>query len=154
MKRFVAMVAVAAMAVGAGAAEAAIKKGKFVGQTAKGDPMGLKVNKNNEVFAYFYDGVHLKCTDGDELDTPSGADRIQTPNDVPFTISSSRKWSIRARDNDNGVGWDVAARFNKAGTKTKGTLSVFALFNEQSEQDPNGNIRCEVKNLKFTLKRK
>ena len=154
MRRVVALLAVGGMAVGAGTAQAAIDKGKFTGETTAADPMGLKVSKKHEVKAFFYDGVHLKCSDGDSLDTPTGSDRIQTPNSVTFPISSKRKWHIRARDNENGVGWDAFGKFNKAGTKVHGTLSVFATFNDQNQQDPNGNIRCEVKNLPFTLKRK
>jgi len=154
MKRaVVTLVAIVATGLAAGTADAAVKKGKFTGKTAQDDPIGVKVDKRQRVHSFFFDGVTLKCTDGDTVDTPTGADRIQTDASERFPIEQ-RRWGIRARAKDKSFGWDVAGRFSRSGKKTTGTLSIFALFNEQGHQDPNGSVRCQVKNLEFTLRRR
>ena len=151
----VALVTVVAVGLGAGSADAAVTKGKYTGKTAKGDPMGLKVDGQQRVYAYFYEGVKLKCSDGDTVETPVDEDRIETPSTKPrFPITPQRRWGIRARNDELGFGWDVAGRFNRRSSKTTGKLSIFATFNEKGQQDPDGSIRCEVNNLKFTLRRR
>ncbi len=155
MKRVLATaVLTAALVAGATVAEAAVKKGTFAGKSSAGDPIGLKVDGKGKVYAFFYDGVQLECSDGDSFDTPTGANRIQTPNSVKFKVSSTGKWTIKARNTKTGFGWDVAAQFKSKGARTTGTLAVHAKFNEQNQQDPNGSIDCESKKLAFTLKRK
>jgi hypothetical protein len=155
MKRvLVIAVLTAALVAGATVAEAAIKSGTFTGKSSAGDPMGLSVGGKGKVYAFYFEGVRLECTDGDAFDTPKGANRIQTPNNIKFRVSSAGKWTIKSRDKERGTGWDVAAKFQSKGAKTTGTLSVFATFNDQNEQDPNGSIKCKSKELSFTLKRK
>jgi hypothetical protein len=150
----VAALTLALALVTAGTAEAAITKGSFAGKLSNGKPVGLKVDRKGKVYNFFYEGVTLKCSDGDSLTTPSGKDRIITPSKVKFKVNSKRAWGIRARNNDTGFGWDADGTFNSKGTKSTGTLSVFATFNDQNQQDPNGSIRCESGALKFTVKRK
>ena len=155
MKRVATIAAVVlATTVGVSAAEAAISKGTFAGKTSKGDPVGLKVDKKHRVVSFYYEGVTLSCTDGDSITTPTGKDRVITPTSVKFKINAARKWGIHAKNDDTGFGWDADARFNASGSKTTGTLSIFATFNDQNEQDPNGSVRCESGDLKFSLKRK
>jgi hypothetical protein len=155
MKRVLVIAVLAAtLVVGATVAEAAIKRGTFKGKTSAADPVGLSVNASGRVVNFYYEGVKLECTDGDSFDTPTGANRIQTPNSVKFKVSSKGKFTIRARNKENGFGWDVAGRFRSKGAKTTGTLKVRAKFNDQNQQDPNGSITCESAKLSFTLKRK
>jgi hypothetical protein len=155
MKRVLAIaVLTAALVVGATVAEAAIKKGTFTGTTSAKDPVGLKVDSKGKVYAFYYEGVKLECTDGDAFDTPVGDRRIQTPNKVKFKVSSKGKWAIAARNKSTGFGWDAAGRFKSKGAATTGTLQVRAKFNDQNQQDPNGSIDCESDKLTFSLKRK
>jgi len=155
MKRvLVIAVLTAALVVGVTVAEAAVKKGTFSGKSNAGDPIGLKVNKAGKVYAFYYDAVRLECTDGDAFDSPTGKDRIQTPNDVLFKVNAKRKFSIKANNSQTGFGWEATGKFNKRGKKVAGTLKVHAKFNDQNQQDPNGSITCTSKNLTYTLNRK
>jgi opacity protein-like surface antigen len=155
MKRVLAVaVLVVGLIAGATMAEAAIKKGTFTGKTNAKDPVGLKVNRSGKVYAFYYESVRLTCTDGDAFDSPSGSNRIQTPNDVLFKVNSKRKFAITARNQQTGFGWDATGKFNSKGTKVTGTLSVHAKFNEQNEQDPNGSVNCTSQDLTFSLARK
>jgi len=155
MKRvLVIAVLTAALVVGVTVAEAAIKKGTFTGKSNAADPIGLKVNKAGKVYAFFYDGVRLSCTDGDAFDSPTGKDRIQTPNDVLFKLNSKRKFTITAQNKQTGFGWEAGGKFNAKGKKVTGTLTVHAKFNDQNQQDPNGSVNCTSKSLTYTLNRK
>jgi hypothetical protein len=149
----VAAVAVIWLGIGAGAADAAIKKGRFVGQSVQGDPMGLRVDSQQRVHRFYFEEVTLDCTDNTSVDTPRGRGaRFETPKSFKAP-TRDRRWGIRTNnDAETGVGWQVQGRFNRKGTKTTGKLSIFALFNEEGQQDPNGSIRCEANNLRFTLK--
>ena len=155
MKRvLVIAIVIVATVAGATVAEAAIKKGKFTGKTSAGDPVGFKVDRKGRVYSFYYEGVTLTCTDGDSFDTPTEAvDRVQTPPNRKFTVTRG-KWGITARNSQTGFGWDVSAKFNSKGTRNTGTLSIFATFNEQNQQDPNGSIRCESGKLSWTAKRR
>ena len=154
MKRaFVIAVLTAALVAGASVAEAAISKGTFKGKTSARDPVGFKVTKSGKVKSFYYEGVRLSCTDGDEFDSPTGSERIQTPSKVVFPVSSKRKFHIRARNNDTGFGWDAYGKFSKSGNKDTGTLKIFAQFNDQNQQDPEGSIHCESEKLPYTAKR-
>jgi hypothetical protein len=139
MKRVLATaVLTAALVAGATVAEAAIKKGTFTGKTTASDPVGLKVDKSGKVYAFY---------------SPSGENRIQTPGDVKFKVSSKGAWKIKARNKQTGLAWDAAAKFKAKGTQATGTLVIRSTFNEQNEQDPNGSIKCESEKLTFSLKR-
>jgi hypothetical protein len=155
MKRVLAIaVLTAALVAGATVAEAAINKGTFSGKSSAKDPIGLKVDKGGKVYAFYYDAVRLTCTDGDAFDSPTGKDRIQTPNDVKFKPNSKRKFVITANNSQTGFGWEVAGKFNSKGSKVTGTLKVHAKFNEQNQQDPEGSINCtSAKGLTFALNR-
>jgi hypothetical protein len=160
MKRALLTGMVIATVVGATVAEAAIKKGTFTGKTSAADPVGFKVGKRGKVYSFYYEGVTLKCTDGDSFDTPTGTPkpdqpgRVQTPSKVRFKVTSKGKWGIQARNTKTGFGWDVDAKFRSKGERSTGTLSVFATFNEQNQQDPNGTIRCESDELSWSAKRR
>ena len=143
------------MAAGASPASAKIARGTFAGTTSKADPVGFKVNKKGRVLSFFYDAVTLTCTDGDSFDTPTGTDRVQTPRKVKFNVSARRrKFSITARNKATGFGWDAVGTFTRTGNRISGTLKVFATFNDQNQQDPDGTIRCESGQLTWSATRK
>ena len=148
------LLVLAVMAAAAAPASAKIARGTFTGTTAKADPVGFKVNKKGRLLSFFYDAVTLACTDGDSFDTPTGADRVQTPTRVKFDISAKRKFGITARNEQTGFGWDAKGTFNARGTRATGTLKIFATFNDQNQQDPNGTIRCESGELAWSARRK
>jgi hypothetical protein len=155
MRRGLAVLAVSAVAVaGASAAEAAVSKGSFAGKTSAGDPIGFRVDGKSRVYSFYFEGVTLKCSDGDSFDTPVGSDRIQSPKSVRFTISKDRRFGFTARDKQAGNGHDVSGRFSSSGNRTSGTLSIFARFDEQNHADPNGSVSCSSGKLKFSVKRR
>lgn len=155
MKRVLALCAatVAIPLATAGAADALIRAGTFRGTTTVGDPVGFKVDSLGRVYSYYYDGVRLRCTDGDQFNTPAGSNRIQTPFRTRFPVRRFNRWSIRSRTAATGVGWDVAAQFLSQGSRAAGTLKVFARFNERNDPDPQGSIRCESGTLRWSAPR-
>jgi hypothetical protein len=155
MKRaLVVAVVVGATVVGASVAEAAIQKGTFTGKTTAGDPVGLTVVKKNRVADFYFETVHLTCSDGDQFDTGKGSNRLQSPAGKRYTVSSKRKFSIKDHNDQAGNGWDVKGKFTSDGSQVTGTLSVFATFDTSNNATPNGSVKCKSANLKFTAKRK
>jgi hypothetical protein len=140
--------AIGVIALSGGVAEAV--GGGFRGKTSAGDPVGLKVDGRGRVYAFFYEGVRLECSDGTEVDTPSGANRVQTGG-ARFRVAKNGRWSI-SREERTGFRWDAAGRLR--GRKATGTLRVFATYDEQDNQDPDGSVRCESGRLGFALKRR
>jgi hypothetical protein len=152
-KSIVTAAAVAAVAVGGTVADAAVKKGRFAGKTEEKDPIGFKVTKTHKVVNFYLDGVTLRCSDGDELETPTGEDRFELPSSLKYKISKSRRWHFAVK-NDSGVKIKANGRFNKKGTKARGKLYVTARFDSQSgDQDPNGDVLCQSHHLKWNAKR-
>lgn len=141
---------IAAIALGSGVAEASVG---LAGKTSAGDPVGLKVDSRGRVYAFFYEGVRLECSDGTSVDTPSGANRVQTSGSSRFRVAKNGRWAISRRESATGFGWDATGRFRSKGARTNGTLRVFATFDEQDNQDPNGSVRCESGRLAFTISR-
>jgi hypothetical protein len=149
----VATAAVAALAVGGTAADAAVKKGKFAGKTAEDDPVGFKVTKSHKVVGFYLDGVTLRCSDGDQLDTPKGDDRFVLPSSLKFKIKKSRRFKFSV-SNDSGLRIKANGRFNKKGRKAVGKLYVTARFDSESgDQDPNGDVLCQSHRLKWVARR-
>lgn len=154
MRRVLAIaILIAGLVAGASVAEAAVKKGAFTGRSSAQDPMGLKVSRGGKVYAIYFEGVRLQCSDGDAFDMPSGANRVQTPNGTLIRVGTKRRFSIHARNASSGFGWDAAGRFDARGSRVAGTLEVHASFDEQDRQDANGSVRCTSGTLSFSLKR-
>jgi hypothetical protein len=145
---------VVAGVTGASVAEAAIRSGTFAGKTSAADPVGFKVDSSGRVISFYYEGVHMTCSDKDSIDTYTGKDRIQTPVRSKFKVSSKGKWSIKARNPKTGFGWDVKAGFKSKGASASGTLKVFARFDNTNTQNPKGSITCTSGTLKWSAKRK
>jgi hypothetical protein len=153
MKRFlVTSVLIAATVTGASVAEAAAQRGKFTGATTASNPVGFKVNRKHRVVRFYFEGVHLTCTDGDQFDSPTGPDRLQTSATAAYKVKK-RKFKISQHDDQAGNGWDVAGKFNKKGSKATGTITIFATFDEANNADPDGSVRCESGPVKFAVKR-
>ena len=143
----------AVLAVGVAASDAAVKKGTFAGQTKEHDPLGFKVTKSHKVVGFYFEGLTLRCSDGDQIESPSGADRIQLPNSLKYKISKARRWKLAVR-NDSGVHIKANGRFNKKGSKAKGKLYMTARFDSESgDQDENGDVLCQSHHVKWTAKR-
>jgi hypothetical protein len=148
----VAVAAVAALAVGGTAADAAVKKGKFSGKTGESDALGFKVNAKHKVAHFYFEDVTLHCSDSTSLNTPSGSDRIQLDG-LRFKISKSRRFKISVHS-DAGTKIKARGRFNKKGRKAKGTLRVSARFDSQTgRQDPHGDVICKSHDLEWVANR-
>lgn len=144
---------VAALGVtGATVAEAAVSSGTFTGATTAKDPLGFKV-RSGRVVSFYFEHVQTNCSDKDHFPTPSGKDRVQTPASKRFKITSSGKFAIKARNPRTGFGWDAKGQFAGNGTTARGTLKVFARFNDENYQDPKGHITCNSGTLRWTAKR-
>src|SRR4051812_175088 len=75
----------AALVAGASVAEAKVASGTFKGKTEAEDPVAFKVTSKGRIQSFYFETVHLKCTDGDEFDTFSGpGKRIETPKKTTF----------------------------------------------------------------------
>jgi hypothetical protein len=160
MKRALALAGVLALLAGTGTAIAAISKGKFAGKTSAGDPLGFRVDSSNRVYSFYFQGVTLKCTDGDSFDSPSkenpdssGATEVRTPKSVRFDISKTNKWGLTASNKAEGNGYEVRGKFTSQ-DKSTGTFSIFANFDAQNNPDPDGEVRCKSGDLKFSAKRR
>jgi hypothetical protein len=154
MRRVLAIVTVVlTMVAGVTIAEAKVAKGKFGGTTEAGDPVGFKIDKKGRVLSFYFEGVHLTCSDGDSFDSGTGSNRIQTPSDVRFK-PVHKKFSIQFRNDAQGNGWDTTGTFRKKGKKASGTLSAFANFDEHNQPDPNGSVHCKSGTLDWSVKRK
>jgi hypothetical protein len=162
MKRVLVMaVAVLALVAGVSTAIAKIGKGEFIGKTSADDPIGFKVDSKGRIYSFHFEGVTLKCTDGDQFDTPSKADagsggptEIRTPNSQKYKVKK-RKFKIVSNDDEAGNGWTAKGKFSSK-NKSKGTFTIFANFDPAPANTPNpdGSVHCTSGKLPFTVKRK
>jgi hypothetical protein len=143
---------VAAAVTGASVAEGAVGAGTFSGATTAKDPVGFKV-RSGRVVSFYFEHVRTNCSDKDHFPTPSGKYRVQTPAKKRFRITSSGKFAIKARNSRTGFGWDAKGQFVGKGRTAKGTLKVFARFNDENYQDAKGTITCSSGTLHWTAKR-
>jgi hypothetical protein len=143
------MAAAATMtSVAAAPAEGAVRAGTFAGTTSDGVPMGFKVDGKGRVARFRFEGVTLTCSDGDSVTTP----KVVTPAGVHFKVKANA-FGIKARNETSGFGWDADGVFRGHGRRAKGTLKVFASFDEQNRQDADGATKCESAALSWTAKR-
>jgi hypothetical protein len=149
IKRLLACVLVAACVLTAGGvAEAAVRKGVYTGRTSARDPFSFRVDKRKRVYLVSFRRVHLTCTDGDEFDTGT----ITSPRSERFVTTRRGRWGFRARNDSLGNGHDVSGRVRSP--RARGTLRVFARFDENNQPDPNGSIMCDSGTLTWTAKRR
>jgi hypothetical protein len=156
MSRRIVVVAALATSLVAGlptAAHGAVKPGVFRGTTSEADAIGFKVDRKGRVHSLYYEAVTLSCTDGDNFDSPAGAKRVQTPAAQRFQVRTN-KFGITARNETTGFGWDLEGGFKGKGRRATGTLKVFAVFNENNQQDVDGSVRCESRPLTWTARRR
>jgi lipoprotein-anchoring transpeptidase ErfK/SrfK len=145
---------VAAGVTGATVAEGAVGAGTFSGATTAKDPLGFKV-KSGRVVSFYFEHVQTTCSDKDHFPTPSGKYRVQTPAKKRFRITSAGRFAIKARNPKTGFGWDAKGQFaGKSSSTARGTLKVFARFNDENYQDPKGDITCSSGTVKWTAKRR
>ena len=154
MTRALALTAViAALVAGVSVAEAAIGAGSFSGVTTAKDPVGFKVTSSHRVQSFYFESVHVTCSDDDEFDTLGGSDRFESPSKSTYRISKSGKFHVKVRKK-NGVGWDAFGTFDRAGRKVSGRLHWFGRYNNRNYADPKGSITCESKTLSYTATRR
>jgi hypothetical protein len=143
------LLGLALLAVLTPAAPAKVKRGTFEGTSSAEDAVSFKVDRRGRVISFSFDAVALSCTDGDSLDTP----RIVTPPRERFTVRR-RRFGIEARNSTTGFGWDVEGRFRGRGRRATGSLTVFASFNDDNQQDANGTVKCESEALTWSVRRR
>ena len=141
----------ATVVAGASVAEAAIRGGTFTGRTGAKDPVGLKVNGSNRVYAFYFERVRLTCSDKDSFTT---SPNNHSPNSARYRISSSRRFSIHRTSTRSGFGWTARGRFSSKGGSASGTLRVLARFDVENELDPKGSVKCDSGLLRWTARRR
>jgi hypothetical protein len=129
-------------------ASGAVKAGAFAGTTSADNPIGFRVDGKGRVVRFRFEAVTLTCSDGDTVTTP----KVVTPSNVHFKVRSGA-FGIKARNDTSGFGWDADGVFRSRGRRAKGTLKIFASFNEQNRQDVDGTTKCESAALTWTAKR-
>ncbi|HEX8122960.1 MAG TPA: hypothetical protein VF549_17050 [Solirubrobacteraceae bacterium] len=141
--------AAATMTLGTAApAQAVVKAGTFAGTTSEADPIGFRVDGKGRVLRFRFEAVALTCSDGDTVATP----KVVTPARVHFKVKANA-FGIKARNETSGFGWDADGVFRGRGRRARGTLKIFASFNEQNQQDADGATKCESAALTWTAKR-
>jgi hypothetical protein len=154
MTRALALTAViAALVAGVSVAEAKVSGGTFRGTTSAKDPVGFSVNSSGRVQGFYFESVHVKCSDDDEFDTLGGSDRFESPSRSTYRVSKSRKFHVKVRKK-NGVGWDAFGTFDRAGRRVSGRLHWFGRYNNRNYATPKGSITCESDTLRFTATRR
>ena len=111
--------------------------------------MGFKVDRKGRVSGFHFDQVALLCTDGDTVTAP----RVLTPKGTTFKVRA-RRFGIEARNDQTGFGWDATGTFRSKGRRAKGTLQVFATFDERNQQDAEGSVRCTSAELTWSARRR
>jgi hypothetical protein len=144
---------VAALVAGVSVAEARVGGGTFRGATSAKDPVGFSVTSSGKVNAFYFESLHVKCTDGDEFDTLSGADRFESPSKSSYKVSAKRKFHVKVRKK-NGVGWDATGTFDRRGRSASGKLHWFGRYNNRNYATPKGSIRCDSDRVQFTATRR
>src|SRR3954465_8366642 len=112
MRMIISSAVVAAAVIGASAAEGAVSRGAFTGQTTAKDPVGITVSGSRVRSAYL-EGVHMRCNDGDQCDTLKGHYRMHANSRAK--IASSRRWTVKKTTNGGASTWTLAGRFNAKG---------------------------------------
>jgi hypothetical protein len=130
-------------------AGAAVRPGTFAGTTSEGDAIGFAVDRKGRVVRFRHEDVSLRCSDGDTVTTP----KVVTPAKTRFRIRSGG-FGIKARNDTTGFGWDADGLFRSRGRKARGTLKIFASFNDRNEQDADGAVKCESAAMTWTAARR
>ena len=143
MKRFLTILTIATMVLGAAAvADAAFRAGSYKGQTKSDKPMSFTASKT-EVTG-FKIRVRYRCTDGDRFHTTEkGFPAIDIDDDGRFSGRfTNSDGSFRAR-----------VRGTLTGKTARGSYLAERSYNRQGELDPSGNITCDVPKLRWTAEK-
>jgi hypothetical protein len=154
-KPIITAVLCATAVAGVSVAEAAISGGTFAGRTGAKDPVGFRVDGSSRVYGFYFEGVRLKCSDGDHFTTSRGAKkRSHSPTKARYKINSSRRFTIFRPRSTNGLGWTFKGRFSSKGGSASGTLRVLARFDIENHLKPNGSVKCDSGVLNWTARRR
>jgi hypothetical protein len=151
---FVTALLSATLVAGVSVAEAAVRPGTFTGRTGAKDPIGFRVPSTNRVSGFYFEGVRLKCSDGDKFDTSRGSARTHSPTKSRYRVSSARRFTISLTSTKTGFGWTAKGRFSASGGSAAGTLRVRARFDIENRLDPKGSVKCDSGKLSWTAKRR
>ena len=142
MRRLVAVLIVASLAVCAAAAQAAVPKGTYAGKFSDGGKVSLTVNKERKLIKVRRIGLKFTCSDGDEFrslkSTATGAVDVA---DGDFDISDTTK--------DDAVTWNMTGKFSTKKRVVKGTYTETRTFNASDQLDPNGTVTCQTASLTY-----
>jgi hypothetical protein len=152
MKRALIAALIVACATAATVAEAAVSGGTFTGRTTAKDPVGITVGGGSRITGMYFENVHVKCSDNDEYNTFTGADRMEARK-RRVRIKSGRKWTLTVSKHKGALTWTASGRFSSKGTRTSGTLRLQARYDIENNLDPKGQITCDSGKLKFTATR-
>jgi hypothetical protein len=154
-KPIITAVLCATTVAGVSVAEAATRAGRFTGATGAKDPIGLRVDGSNRVYAFYFEHVRLKCSDGDHFTTSRGPKkRSHSPTNTRYRINSSRRFTIFRSRSTNGLGWTFKGRFSAKGGSASGTLRVLARFDIENHLKPKGGVKCDSGLLQWTARRR
>jgi hypothetical protein len=155
MRRAVLIAVLAATAVaGASLAEAAISSGRFTGTTRASDPVGFQVPAKNRVSNFYVSGVRLRCTDGDQFDSGTGARRLRSPSGTRYRVNSKGKFTVTVPNDDVGNGFSAHGRFHAKGKVATGWLQVYAHFDSENNPSSTGSVHCTSGKIRFRTNRR
>src|SRR3954465_11621738 len=109
MRMIISSAVVAAAVIGASAAEGAVSRGAFTGQTTAKDPVGITVSGSRVTSAYL-EGVHMRRPEEDQNERVKGQDRMTANSRA--RIGSSRRFTVKKTTHGGASTWTVAGRFN------------------------------------------
>lgn len=144
-RALLAAVAAATLLVAAAPAEAAVKKGTYVGTMSDGAYVSLLVGKSSMLLKVARKGLAFTCTDGDTFKSSKSiaSGRIDV---------SSRRFDVGDTNDSDAVDWDMTGTFSVKKHKVTGTYRETRRFNERNELDPNGDVRCQTGELTYSAK--
>ena len=148
-KRITATVTVAALlAALAVAADAAVRRGDYKGQTRQDARVSFRVLNKKQLVRYFLQGAVLGCSRGRNLQlegfTTSSRERIP--------INARGKFAFSADNDDESVAADVSGTIRTA--RATGTIRMVATINDQRDLDPDGGITCNSGSVSWTAKKR
>jgi hypothetical protein len=142
MRRLVALLIVASLALCAAVAQAAVPKGTYAGKFSDGGKVTLSVSKERKLIKLVRRGLKFTCTDGDKFASlKSTATGDVDVADGDFDISDTTE--------NDAVTWKMTGKFSTKKRVVKGTYTETRTFNSNDQLDPNGTVTCQTASLTY-----
>ena len=142
MRRLVALLIVASLAICAAVAQAVVPKGTYAGKFSDRGTVSLTVSKERELIKVRRVGLKFTCTDADKFSSlKSTAIGTVDVADGDFDISDTNE--------GDGVDWTMTGRFSTKKRVVKGTYTETRTFNTRNQLDENGTVICKTANLTY-----